>query len=610
MGVEPTQQSSVVGSVPYMEYSAAELVAALRDVDLSELATLEPLRAMSFLRDLASGYPDESCPHVALSLLSVVAGMVLKPDRWEAPYVPMMQFSDRRTLLPEDLTDLQLDFLSQIAPYVPHGLFHAQVLDVLFVRARGTDQGFGLARQVVDAWIAVGLDGDVDREEEQGWRRAIEIALRFRLSSQVESLVMIALEQIRGERAVVAWRAARALHESGAGREHAEVVLSRLQQLADVGDDIRFKREILELARRWASSGGGSAEVAAIEQQIGDLWWAEAKQREASSHFIARDCYGSAYNQYKRVERSRRSERTNRRLTRLPRIIREQGELALGEMELIESDPIDLSVLREQAEEVLKEDNALSAMASWFARMPLDSAKAARTAAEQSMAEHPIQHLFSRTTVASDGRTVQHSVNARGQGDVPSDVWSEMLRNLELKIAMLAQGYIWPTLVELSTRHKLSLDDFALMVRSSAFVPPEQARHYALALHNGYYGRLSEAIFMLAPTIEACVRACLQRAGIETRNIRADDTEIEPGLSALMEMDGVDDALTPDLAWNIRALFCGPLGPNLRNRVAHGLLSEADSGGGHVLFAWWLAFRLAFVPFFNNGLDRTKEPAT
>lgn len=586
-----------------MEYSADELAAAIREVDLNEVRLQEPMRAFGALRALASQHPDDSPTQLALAILSNVAGMMLKPDRWEAPYVPMMQLGDRRTWLPEDLTEVHIGFLTEALPRLPSGALRAQVIDVLFLRTADRGERYSLAQEVVSAWIEVGLPGELDREEEQGWRRAIEIALRYGFTAKVSELVDLAMEKIRLEQPGSAWQIARALHESGAGREHAAEIVERLKGVAGEVEDSHFRREILEQARRWASSNRDAVVVAEIDEQIGDLWWDEAKLRQSSSHFMARDCFGSAYNQYKRVERSRRSARTNKRITRLPRKIREEGELALGEMHAVESDPIDLTVLRQQADEVLKQEDSLRALASWFARVPLESVDQARMNAEQAMREHPIQHLFSRTTVAEDGRTVQHSASARDQGGIPGDVWSEMLRHWELKVGILAQGYIWPALVELSTRFKLTLGDFALMVRSSAFVPPEQERHYVTALHNGYYGRLSESIFMLAPTVEACVRACLQRAGIETRNIRADDTEIEPGLSALMELDGVDEALTPDLAWNIRALYCGPLGPNLRNRVAHGLLSESESSNGYVLFAWWLALRLAFVPFFNHTME-------
>jgi hypothetical protein len=41
------------------------------------------------------------------------------------------------------------------------------------------------------------------------------------------------------------------------------------------------------------------------------------------------------------------------------------------------------------------------------------------------------------------------------------------------------------------------------------------------------------------------------------------------------------------------------LGQNLRNRVAHGLINDAEAESPEMLSAWWFAFRLAFVPYYN-----------
>ena len=66
-----------------------------------------------------------------------------------------------------------------------------------------------------------------------------------------------------------------------------------------------------------------------------------------------------------------------------------------------------------------------------------------------------------------------------------------------------------------------------------------------------------------------------------------------------MELPGADEVLGMDLAWNIRALYCGPLGSNLRNRVAHGLISSDEANSVAMLNAWWLALRLAYIPYYN-----------
>jgi hypothetical protein len=54
-----------------------------------------------------------------------------------------------------------------------------------------------------------------------------------------------------------------------------------------------------------------------------------------------------------------------------------------------------------------------------------------------------------------------------------------------------------------------------------------------------------------------------------------------------------------NFAFEIRLLFCGPLGPNLRNETAHGLLSDGAASSARAIYAWWVGLRLVFINFWN-----------
>jgi hypothetical protein len=60
-------------------------------------------------------------------------------------------------------------------------------------------------------------------------------------------------------------------------------------------------------------------------------------------------------------------------------------------------------------------------------------------------------------------------------------------------------------------------------------------------------------------------------------------------------------------------LFCGPLGPNIRNDTAHGLLSDTAAIGSAALYSWWFALKLVLMFFWNNIHDAdaaaAREPA-
>lgn len=84
---------------------------------------------------------------------------------------------------------------------------------------------------------------------------------------------------------------------------------------------------------------------------------------------------------------------------------------------------------------------------------------------------------------------------------------------------------------------------------------------------------------------------------------------MEVGLSALMEKPETVDVFAEDTAFEIRALFCDPLGANLRNQVAHGLLSDGTTVSAESIYAWWLALRLVFVTYWN-ALHKTDKDSS
>ena len=53
------------------------------------------------------------------------------------------------------------------------------------------------------------------------------------------------------------------------------------------------------------------------------------------------------------------------------------------------------------------------------------------------------------------------------------------------------------------------------------------------------------------------------------------------------------------MSFEIRALFCEPVGPNLRNEIAHGLLDDQTCRSATAVYAWWYALKLVFSTFWN-----------
>lgn len=80
-----------------------------------------------------------------------------------------------------------------------------------------------------------------------------------------------------------------------------------------------------------------------------------------------------------------------------------------------------------------------------------------------------------------------------------------------------------------------------------------------------------------------------------------------------MENERVVDIFGGDVGFELRALLCGPIGPNLRNEVAHGLIGDSAFSSGVSVYLWWLTLKLVFMPYWNALHDpraaEAREPA-
>ena len=69
----------------------------------------------------------------------------------------------------------------------------------------------------------------------------------------------------------------------------------------------------------------------------------------------------------------------------------------------------------------------------------------------------------------------------------------------------------------------------------------------------------------------------------------------ERPLGVLLESAEAAQAFGADGVFELQDLLIDPLGANLRNEVAHGLLGDSGLFGEDVLYAWWLLLRCCVV---------------
>lgn len=549
-----------------------------------------------------------------LWLLADACSMMLSPSSQNEPFKPYAVFNDRRSLIPDDLSDLDITFFSQIVDAVDDDRLKARLADLVWLKGNPRNASFAL--KAIDAYRSIPLDTDTwihgDRD---CWQRAISLARMLKEGAgdrleQMEALIIASfnaatrLDSFRG-----LWLAD-LLRSNGLGRMHQVDVAQRLETLAcefDGEGDLRRAREYFSAAADWYRSVPNLVKAAEMTAFVAEGWVKEAIARVSSdspSHIVAASFYENAIQIYRTIPRAERAaHRVDERITELRNHLNDSGEKSLGEMGLIQTPSVDITQLVENARKSVSGKSAREALLAFANLHRGANTEDLRKNALERMRQFPLQSLFAATVMSRDGRVIaKRPAMSWGGGLTEEDeiaIHAEMIRDYGMLVSIVVQGDIWPAHEVLLLEHRLREADFIDLARHSPIVPKDRAGLFGKALFAGYERDFVTALHLLIPQIEHMVRVHLKQAGAKTTNLDKDGVQNENGMSALMDLPEADQVFGKDLAYELKSLFCCSFGPNLRNELAHGLLDEGACHSPFAIYAWWLALRLTFNTWWN-----------
>ena len=204
--------------------------------------------------------------------------------------------------------------------------------------------------------------------------------------------------------------------------------------------------------------------------------------------------------------------------------------------------------------------------------------------------------LFTNTSVDEDGRVIANEDGVVDADSRERRLSGEMIKAAARRADISARVLIDPALDVIRQESHFSPNDFYAITTMSALVPSDRADLVAKGLYAGYCRDFVQAIHILIPQFEHMVRVVLKEAGAQTTS-RQDGIEMELGLSSLVDLPEMEERFGEHLTFTIRALMCKPLGPNLRNQVAHGLAGANLCASGYGIYAWWLILCLVVEGF-------------
>jgi hypothetical protein len=555
-----------------------------------------------------------------LWLLADACSMTLMPSSLNEPFKPIMMTDGKRSALPEDFQTDDIAFFSEIIPEITDPKLCARISDITWLMTKPKNPVFALSaidnyRRIpisTESWIRDGRDC---------WERAIRLCMMLRTGAgarfrEIEKILIDCLKTTATSDGYLALWIVELLAKNGQGGNDQIEIAQKLEAMAiqfEEDGDLQRSRDYFDGSADWYKKAGSDEKFVEMTIRNAEGWVKEAIARQASdkpSQIVAFSFYENAIQKYRTIPKaSRATHNVNVRIAELRNDMNTAGENSVDEMGVISSGPIDITQLIEKAIESVQGKSALDALFALANIYRGTRVEEIREFSKKMIKKHPLQAFFSSTHMSRDGRVI-----AKRQGldidskDNEETIWADMVKHYMMELGLVVQGYIWPGLEVLRQEHRIKEIDFYSIVRQSPIVPPGREGLLAKALFLGYDNDFVTALHILVPQIEHIVRFHLKQAGAKTTTLDAIGIEHENGLSALMEHEATNKIFGVDLAFELKALFCDQFGPNLRNEVAHGLISHEDSASIYSIYAWCLCLRI-ILNTFRTRRQRQQEDA-
>jgi len=201
--------------------------------------------------------------------------------------------------------------------------------------------------------------------------------------------------------------------------------------------------------------------------------------------------------------------------------------------------------------------------------------------------------LISQRRIAHDGRTIGQRDAYEPDDTQSSDAYADVVDRMAQWQRRFACSVLAPALAGLCL-----VDDDARWIRAtlelSEFVPRDHVEMFSRGILAGFHGDWILPLHLLPPQIENSLRRWLQRVGLVTSNLSKADQH-EQDIKNLLDREEVQSLIGSDVVLDLRASLVHRFGSNLRNLMAHGLLSDQEIATPDVTYLWWMALRLSLL---------------
>ena len=197
-----------------------------------------------------------------------------------------------------------------------------------------------------------------------------------------------------------------------------------------------------------------------------------------------------------------------------------------------------------------------------------------------------------------------HRTEGAGFGDDAdaSAVERQIAQDENIRRHIAASGAIEVARQAIARDHYLADDLFAHLLVHSPFVPHTLVMTYSRGFTRFLQGDFISGLYILTPLLEHSLRHVLKSSGHDvTKFDDATKTQEDRTISSLFDQmrSELVSVFGDPIVTDIENVFLKKVGPNLRNRLSHGLLGDGAPYGDDAIYGCWLIFHLCMLPLFE-----------
>lgn len=532
---------------------------------------------------------DDNKNQAIFTLLTAVTNQEIDSSSDDTPF--------RNTTVIDNITDEYLNALREWAPEISDPELRARVTDILWFRRRDPRNDYKMAQLAVTSY----LDSARVLEDPDRWdrffkrvERAICLSrkINYRFSTVI-NYIETTLDKYNGED--TSFMSAKLMellqkHKQGDPTKYAALA-EKAALRAEAEQNWHKARSYWEIKVGWHNKGSEYERATWL-----NLCETYVKEAEAAINSPSPSYTAASTHLQKAIEAFRKTSDTQERVEQINKLLVKYQSESLKEMVSF-SQRMDASLFAAQARDQVKEKEIHDAIFTLALLGSSPDVNRLRNEVKKLSRNH-ISYLFSTTLTNEMGKTVakQPSLLSNDPDEVERAIKFEMYRQAVFLQEGQAQAIIEHARYQINLEHNVRVDDFLSLVFNSPFVPPKREYTYARGLHAGMTGDFLSSTHFLIPQIENSVRYILYQRGFIPSGIDDNGIQNEHNLNTTLYRPEIKTIFDENTLFDLRGLLVEHSGSNLRNRMAHGLISHNEFYRPLTSYLWWLTLRLCCLP--------------